>query len=64
MAAAMPEEPSPRGPRTLESVEPPRQVSLAKGTKLGAYEVLAPLGAGGMGEVYRHETTSSNGTSR
>jgi serine/threonine-protein kinase len=28
-------------------------VSLPAGTKLGSYEIAAPLGAGGMGEVYR-----------
>jgi eukaryotic-like serine/threonine-protein kinase len=28
-------------------------MTLGAGTKLGSYEVLAPIGAGGMGEVYR-----------
>ncbi len=35
---------------------------LSPGSRLGSYEVLSPLGAGGMGEVYKARDTRLNRT--
>src|SRR6266545_4894341 len=43
----------------LESAE---LMPLSAGTRLGSYEILAAIGAGGMGEVYRaHDTKLKRG---
>ena len=37
---------------------------LSAGDKLGPYEIIAPIGAGGMGDVYKARDTRLTGSSR
>jgi hypothetical protein len=38
---------------SLAIIRPPSNMSLSPGTRIGPYEVVSMIGAGGMGEVYR-----------
>ena len=49
-----------RAPTTASPYNPSRNVALESGTRLGSYEILAAIGAGGMGEVYRARDTRLN----
>ena len=48
------------GPAGIIRLTPTIPVALTAGTRLGAYEVIAQVGMGGIGEVYRARDTKLN----
>src|SRR5205085_6549428 len=47
-------------PRALRPYNPRHTLAFSSGARLGAYEIVAQIGAGGMGQVYRATDTKLN----